>query len=70
MRACVKSLPQTAVKALVINGDHLNDVESLVRRIQRTLPEEGGVLDVANINRFREIEASIKFDFKSLLEMF
>ncbi|KAI8816253.1 acyl transferase/acyl hydrolase/lysophospholipase [Fimicolochytrium jonesii] len=39
----------TTMKALIINGDHLEDVEKLMRKIQMSMPE-GEVAEIANIN--------------------
>lgn len=41
---------QTAMRAIVIIGNHLEDIENLMPKIQRSLPE-GDVCEIANINR-------------------
>ena len=42
---------QTAMRALVINGDHLEDIEALMNKVQMFLPE-GEVAEIANVNRW------------------
>jgi hypothetical protein len=41
---------QTAMRALVINGDHLEDIEMLMDKVGMLLPE-GEVAELANVNR-------------------
>lgn len=42
---------QTTMKALIINGDHLEDIEALMSKIQRSMPE-GEIAEIANVNRY------------------
>ena len=49
MQDCVSEKP-TTMKAIIIFGDHLQDIEPLMEKIKRSLPE-GEVVEIANINR-------------------
>ncbi|KAJ3328060.1 hypothetical protein HDU76_010658 [Blyttiomyces sp. JEL0837] len=48
---------QTAMRALVINGDHLEDIEALMSKVSRSLPE-GEVAEIANINSRAQVVLS------------
>ncbi|KAI8814458.1 acyl transferase/acyl hydrolase/lysophospholipase [Cladochytrium replicatum] len=48
---------ETAMKALVITAKHLEDVEALMEKIQRSMPE-GEVADIANINSRTQVVLS------------
>ncbi|KNC97469.1 malonyl CoA-acyl carrier protein transacylase [Spizellomyces punctatus DAOM BR117] len=48
---------KTTMKALIINGDHLEDIEALMSKIERSLPE-GEVAQIANINSRSQVVLS------------
>ncbi|KAL2918724.1 [acyl-carrier-protein] S-malonyltransferase [Polyrhizophydium stewartii] len=48
---------ETIMRALVVTGDHLEDIEQTMQRIQRSLPE-GEVAEIANINSRTQIVLS------------
>ncbi|KAJ3099026.1 hypothetical protein HDU97_003512 [Phlyctochytrium planicorne] len=48
---------QTAMRALVINGDHLEDIEALMEKVERSLPE-GEVAEIANVNSRSQVVIS------------
>lgn len=48
---------QTAMRALVINGDHLEDIEALMNKVQMFLPE-GEVAEIANVNSRSQVVIS------------
>ncbi|TPX68732.1 hypothetical protein SpCBS45565_g02911 [Spizellomyces sp. 'palustris'] len=48
---------KTTMKALIINGDHLEDIEVLMSKIERSLPE-GEVAQIANINSRSQVVLS------------
>ena len=39
------------MRALVINGNHLEDIEALMEKVERLLPK-GEVAEIANVNRY------------------
>ncbi|KAJ3196513.1 hypothetical protein HK101_008696 [Irineochytrium annulatum] len=45
------------MRAIVVNGDHLEDIEALMAKIDRSLPE-GEVAEIANINSRSQIVLS------------
>lgn len=49
MQECVGK-NATSMKAFVINGQHLEEIENLMCKIKRSLPV-GEVAEIANINR-------------------
>lgn len=52
MQFSVEALEQkTAMKALIIQSEHLEDVEAIIKKLQSTLPP-GEVAEIANINRY------------------
>ncbi|KAI8918411.1 acyl transferase/acyl hydrolase/lysophospholipase [Powellomyces hirtus] len=47
----------TTMKALIISGDHLEDIENVMSKIQRSLPK-GEVAEIANINSRSQVVIS------------
>ncbi|KAJ3175165.1 hypothetical protein HDU87_006400 [Geranomyces variabilis] len=48
---------KTTMKALIIGGEHLEDIEAVMSKIQRSLPE-GEVAEIANINSRSQVVIS------------
>ncbi|KAJ3048290.1 hypothetical protein HK097_010702 [Rhizophlyctis rosea] len=48
---------ETSMKALIIKGDRLEDIEKLMEKVQRSLPE-GDVAEIANINSRAQVVLS------------
>ncbi|KAJ3292712.1 hypothetical protein HK104_005100 [Borealophlyctis nickersoniae] len=42
---------ETSMKALLINGAHLEEIEALMQKVQRSLPN-GEVAEIANLNKY------------------
>ncbi|KAJ3152996.1 hypothetical protein HDU86_005452 [Geranomyces michiganensis] len=48
---------KTTMKALIISGEHLEDIEAVMSKIQRSLPE-GEIAEIANINSRSQVVIS------------